>query len=368
VRSTLRNTATNPGEHHDLAQGERLTLTKPDDWHLHVRDGELLRVVVPDSARRFARAIIMPNLQPPITTTDLARQYRERILAAVPGGISFQPLMTLFLNDKTTPSEIVRAKASGFVHGVKWYPAGATTNAEHGVREITHSYAALEAMQEQGLPLLLHAETTDPDIDIFDREEVFLDRQLTPVIRRFPGLRVVVEHLTTRNAVQFVRDTSSQVGGTITAHHLLLNRNALFTGGLRPHHYCRPVLKREQHRLALIEAATSGHPRFFHGTDSAPHLRRDKESACGCAGIYTAHAAIELFAEVFEQADALDRLEQFASFHGADFYGLPRNTERISLVKNPWQVATSLEVNDDSVIPFRAGESVAWRLADVESK
>ena len=347
---------------------ERLTLTKPDDWHLHVRDAELLRRVVPDSARRFARAIIMPNLRPPITTTDLARRYRERIVAAVPSGLNFQPLMTLFLTEETSPTEIAQAKASGFVYGVKWYPAGATTNAEHGVREIARCDPALEALQEQGLPLLVHAETTDPDIDVFDREAVFLDRQLAPVIRRFPGLRVVVEHVTTRNAVQFVRDASPLVGATITAHHLLLNRNALFDGGLRPHHYCRPVLKREPHRLALIEAATSGDTKFFLGTDSAPHPRRDKESACGCAGIYTAHAAIELYAEVFEQAAALDRLEAFASFHGADFYGLPRNTERITLVKTPWQVAASLGEGDESVIPLRAGESVAWQLAGVESK
>ncbi len=351
-----------------MALLEHLTLTKPDDWHLHVRDAELLRRVVPDSARRFARAIIMPNLRPPITTTDLARQYRDRILAAVPDGLNFQPLMTLFLTDETSPAEIARAKPSGFVHGVKWYPAGATTGAENGVREIARCYPALEALEEQGLPLLVHAETTDPDIDVFDREAVFLDSQLAPVIQRFPGLRVVVEHVTTRNAVQFVRDASSVVGGTITAHHLLLNRNALFDGGLRPHHYCRPVLKREPHRLALIEAATSGHPRFFLGTDSAPHLRRDKEAACGCAGIYTAHAAIELYAEAFEQADALDRLEPFASFHGADFYGLPRNAERITLVKSPWQVAPSLGEGDDSVIPFRAGGGVAWQLAGVESK
>lgn len=347
---------------------KRVTLTKPDDWHVHVRDAEMLRRVVPDSARRFARAIIMPNLRTPVTTTDQAGHYRERILATVPDGLNFQPLMTLFLTDETSPAEIVRAKASGFVHGVKWYPAGATTNAEHGVRQITLCFAALEAMEKQGLPLLVHAETTDPDIDVFDREAVFLDRQLAPVIQRLPGLRVVVEHVTTRNAVQFVRDASPLVGGTITAHHLLLNRNALFDGGLRPHHYCRPVLKREQHRLALIEAATSGHARFFLGTDSAPHPRRDKEAACGCAGIYTAHAAIELYAEVFEQADALDRLEPFASFHGTDFYGLPRNTERITLVRNPWQVAVSFGVGDDSVIPLRAGETVAWKLEEVESK
>ena len=344
---------------------ERLTLTKPDDWHLHVRDGALLRRVVPDSARRFARAIIMPNLSPPIITTELARQYRNRILAAVPEDLRFEPLMTLFLTEETAPSEIVKAKVSGFVHAVKWYPSGATTNSESGVREIARCYPVLQAMEEQGFPLLVHAETTAPDIDVFDREAVFIDRQLTPVIQQFPGLRVVVEHVTTRNGVQFVHDASPLVGATITAHHLILNRNALFDGGLRPHHYCRPVLKRESHRLALVEAATSGHPRFFLGTDSAPHPRRDKESACGCAGIYTAHAAIELYAEVFEQADALDRLEPFASFHGADFYGLPRNTEQITLLKKPWQVAESFDIDDDAVIPLRAGESVAWQLAGI---
>jgi dihydroorotase len=344
-----------------------LTLTKPDDWHLHVRDGELMRRVVPDSARRFSRAIIMPNLNPPITTTELARLYRDRILIAVPDGLSFQPLMTLFLTEETTPAEIARAKSSGLVHGVKWYPAGATTNSESGVKEIGRCFSVLEALEEQRLALLVHAETTVPDIDVFDREAVFIDRQLAPLIQRFPGLRVVVEHVTTRNAVQFVQAASPLVGATITPHHLLHNRNALFDGGLRPHHYCRPVLKRESHRLALVEAATSGHPRYFLGTDSAPHLRRDKEAACGCAGIYSAHAAIELYAEVFEQADALDRLEAFASFHGADFYGLPRNKERITLVRKPWQVAASFGVDDDSVIPLRAGERIAWQLAGSES-
>ena len=304
---------------------KRLTLTKPDDWHLHVRDSELLRRVLPDSARRFARAIIMPNLSPPITTTELARQYRNRILAALPKALRFQPLMTLFLNEETSAAEIATAKDSGIVHALKWYPAGATTNSHSGVRDISQCFTVLEAMEELGLPLLVHAETTDPEVDVFDREAVFLDRQLSPVVRRFSGLRVVVEHVTTQNAVQFVRDASSMVGATITVHHLLHNRNSLFDGGLRPHYYCRPVLKRESHRRALVESATSGHPRFFLGTDSAPHLRRNKESACGCAGIYTAHAAIELYAEVFEQEDALDRLEAFASFHGADFYGLPRN-------------------------------------------
>lgn len=347
---------------------EIFSLTKPDDFHLHVRDHDLLKMVVPASAVRFARAIIMPNLQPSITTMELARQYRGRILEAVPSGISFQPLMTLFLTEETSPAEIAAAKASGFVHGVKWYPAGATTNSEHGVREITFCFQALEAMEKLGLPLLVHAETTDPGVDVFDREAVFIDRHLGPLVSRFPGLRVVVEHVTSLQAVQFVQDSSNLVGATITAHHLLLNRNAIFEGGLRPHNYCRPVLKRERHRLALIEAATSGHPRFFLGTDSAPHRRRDKESPCGCAGIYTAHAAIELYAEVFEQVQALDRLEAFASFHGADFYGLPRNQERIALVKMPWRAPSSIPFEDDFVIPFRADEDIPWQLAESNTK
>lgn len=344
---------------------EQLTLTKPDDWHLHVRDGEMLERVVPDSARRFGRAIIMPNLRPPITTTELARLYRNRILDAVPSGMNFQPLMTLFLTDQLLPGEIAKAKESGVIHGVKWYPAGATTNAEHGVREIALCYRALEAMEAHGLPLLVHAETTDPEIDVFDREAVFIDRHLTPVIRTFPGLRVVVEHVSTRHAVQFVLEASPRIGATITAHHLLLNRNAIFEGGLRPHHYCRPVLKREQDRLALVEVATNGCSKFFLGTDSAPHLRQDKESACGCAGIYTAHAAIELYAEVFEQSHALNRLEAFASFHGADFYGLPRNSERITLVKQPWAIDTSIKVGNDSLIPYGAGEVVGWQIEEL---
>lgn len=345
----------------------QLTLTKPDDWHLHVRDGEMLERVVLDSARRFGRAIIMPNLHPPITTTNLARHYRERILAAVPGGMNFQPLMTLFLTDQLSPSEISKAKESGVIHGVKWYPSGATTNSEHGVREIARCYSALEAMESHGLPLLVHAETTDPDIDVFDREAVFIDRHLTPVIRMFPGLRVVVEHVSTRHAVQFVLDASPRIGATITAHHLLLNRNALFEGGLRPHHYCRPVLKRERDRLALVEVATKGCVKFFLGTDSAPHLRQDKESACGCAGIYTAHAAIELYAEVFEQSNALDRLEAFASFHGADFYGLPRNSEQITLVKQPWTIDQAIKVGNDSLIPYRAGGIVDWQIEETRN-
>ena len=347
---------------------QTLTITRPDDWHVHMRDGELLRLVVPDTSRRFARAIIMPNLNPPITTTDLAQQYRQRILAAVPAGLNFEPLMTLYLTEDMRPDEVPAAKASGVVHGVKWYPAGSTTHSQHGVKEITRCYPVLAAMQAHGLPLLVHAETTDPTVDVFDREAVFIDRHLAPVIAHFPELRVVVEHLTTRHAVQFVRDASPFVAGTITAHHLLLNRGAMFAGGLRPHHYCLPVLKREEHRLALVEAATGGHPRYFLGTDSAPHPRRDKEAACGCAGIYTAHAAIELYAEVFEQAGALERLEAFASFHGADFYGLPRNDQRITLERNPWRVPESLPIDGDTVIPFRSGETVGWRLAGIDGR
>jgi dihydroorotase len=340
-----------------------LTITKPDDWHLHLRDGDMLRRVLPDTARQFARAIVMPNLLPPITTTEQARQYRERILQALPSGCDFQPLMTLYLTEETTAAVIVAAKTSGFVHAVKWYPAGATTHSQLGVRDASRCEAALAALEAHDLPLLVHAETTDPRVDIFDREAVFLERELAPVLRRFPGLRVVVEHVTTEQGVKFVRSATSRVAATITAHHLLLNRNALFEGGLRPHHYCRPVLKREKHQLALIEAATSGDRRFFLGTDSAPHPRRDKESSCGCAGVYTAHAAIELYCEVFEQAGALERLEAFASFHGPDFYGLPRNTESIRLEKNSWSVPDSIPLREDVLIPFRAGEQITWKLA-----
>ncbi|MCL4207268.1 MAG: dihydroorotase [Pirellulaceae bacterium] len=339
-----------------------LFLTRPDDWHVHVRDGEMLRRVVPATARQFARAIIMPNLVPPVATTELARQYRERILAAVPSGASFEPLMTLYLTENMSPDEVAEAKASGMVHGVKWYPAGATTHSQFGVENISRCDAVVAAMEEHDLPLLVHAETPEFDVDVFDREAVFIDRHLVPLVARFPRLRLVVEHLTTRHGVQFVRDASARVAGTITVHHLLLNRNALFAGGLRPHSFCLPVLKREEHRLALVEAATGGNPRYFLGTDSAPHRRRDKEAACGCAGVFTAHAAIELYAEVFESAGALERLDAFASFHGPDFYGLPRNTQRIRLEKHPWRVPDCLGNGDDAIVPFRAGELVKWRL------
>jgi dihydroorotase len=341
----------------------RLTLTRPDDWHLHLRDGEHLRAVLPDSARRFARAIVMPNLAPPVTTTALALAYRNRILAALPPGLAFEPLMTLYLTDNTRPEEIVRARESGLVYGVKYYPAGATTHSDSGVTDLRRCYAALEAMERCGLPLLVHGEVTDPSVDIFDREKVFLERVLAPLVERFTHLRVVVEHITTREAVQFVSDAPARVAATITAHHLLLNRNALFAGGIRPHHYCLPVLKRETHREALIQAATGGSPKFFLGTDSAPHARHTKEAGCGCAGIYTAHAGIELYAEVFAQAGALDRLEGFASFFGADFYGLPRNTGSITLIEDEWRVPQEIAFGADTLVPFRSGQLVRWRLA-----
>ncbi|MEN6628934.1 MAG: dihydroorotase, partial [Sulfuricella sp.] len=306
---------------------EKLTLTRPDDWHLHLRDGEQMRTVLPDTARRFGRAIVMPNLRPPVVTTDMAAAYRERIRAALPANARFEPLMTLYLTDNTLPVEMVRAKASGLVHGVKLYPAGATTNSDSGVTDIMKCAAVLAEMEKQGLPLLVHGEVTDPEVDVFDREKMFIDRVLMPLVQRFPGLLIVLEHVTTRDGVEFVKAASARVSATLTAHHLLLNRNAMFAGGIRPHHYCLPVLKREEHRRALVDAAISGSPKFFLGTDSAPHAKGAKEAACGCAGMYTAGAGIELYAEAFEQAGALDKLEAFARFYGADFYGLPRNTE-----------------------------------------
>ncbi|MEO7559876.1 MAG: dihydroorotase [Nitrosospira sp.] len=341
-----------------------LTLTRPDDWHLHLRDGAQMRAVLPDTARRFGRAIVMPNLRPPVMTTSMALAYRERILAALPRGMRFEPLMTLYLTDNTAPEEIIEARRSGAIQAVKYYPAGATTNSSAGVTDIARCYATLETMEQAGMPLLVHGEVTDPEVDVFDKEKIFLERVLIPITRRFPQLRIVFEHITTREAVEFVRGASSNVAATITAHHMLLNRNALFQGGIRPHHYCLPVLKRETHRRTLIEAAISGNPKFFLGTDSAPHSRSTKETACGCAGIYTAHAAIELYAEAFEQADALDKLEAFASFHGADFYQLPRNKENITLKKENWSVPPQLEFADDVVVPLRAGENLAWKLVD----
>ena len=340
-----------------------LSLTRPDDWHLHLRDGPTLAAVAPDTARRFGRAIVMPNLLPPVTTTAQALAYRERVLAAVPAGLSFEPLMALYLTDETTPAEILRARASGAVAAVKLYPAGATTHSDAGVTDLTRTHGALAAMAETGLPLLIHGEVTDPQVDIFDRERVFLERSLFPLIERFPGLKVVLEHVSTREGVARVRGGPERLAATITPHHLLLSRNAMFAGGLRPHHFCLPVAKREEDRLALVEAATSGHPRFFLGTDSAPHPRRRKESGSAPGGIYTAHAAIELYAEVFEQAGALERLEAFASFHGPDFYGLPRNRDRVTLVREPWTVPATLVMGEEELVPFRAGEGVAWRLA-----
>jgi dihydroorotase len=339
-----------------------LTLTRPDDWHLHVRDGAALACVVPHTARQFGRAIIMPNLKPPVTTTAQALAYRERILAAVPAGIDFTPLMTLYLTDNTPAEEIHRAKDSGLVHAVKLYPAGATTHSDAGVTDLRKPAAALEAMAEAGLPLLVHGEVTDAEVDVFDREAVFIERHLAPLVERLPGLKVVLEHITTRQGIEFVQAAPDTVAGTLTAHHLLLNRNAMFSGGLRPHHYCLPVLKRETHREALVAAAISGSPKFFLGTDSAPHPRNAKESACGCAGMYSAHAAIELYAEAFEAAGALDRLEAFASHFGPDFYGLPRNRARITLRREDWQVPDAYPLGSESLVPLYAGQTLHWRL------
>jgi dihydroorotase len=339
-----------------------LTLTRPDDWHLHVRDGAVLADVVPHTARCFGRAIIMPNLKPPVTGCEAALAYRERILAAIPDGMAFEPLMTLYLTDTTTPGEIEKAAADSHIHAVKLYPSGATTHSDAGVTDIGRTYDTLAAMAEHGLPLLVHAEVTDPDIDVFDREAVFIDRHLQDIVARFPDLRVVLEHVTTRDGIDFVRSSGNNVAGTLTAHHLLLNRNAMFEGGIRPHAYCLPVLKRESHRDALVEAAISGSNKFFLGTDSAPHPRESKETGCGCAGLYTAHAAIELYAQAFEDAGALDRLEGFASFFGPDFYGLPRNTGSITLVKNDWTVPDSYPLGNSQVVPMQAGQTLHWQL------
>jgi dihydroorotase len=341
---------------------DRLTLKRPDDCHLHLRDGPALAAVVRDSARRFARAIVMPNLKPPIRTTEQALRYRERILAALPEGAAFEPLMTLYLTDDTPPQEIERARLSGRVFGVKLYPAGATTHSDEGVTRLSRCFHAIEKMEEVGLPLLIHGEATDPAIDVFDRERAFIEDSLGPLVERFGALKVVLEHVTTRDAVQYVEVTGPNVAATITAHHLLMNRNALFMGGIRPHHYCLPVLKREEHREALVEAATSGNPKFFLGTDSAPHARALKEAGCGCAGIYTAHAAIELYAAAFEEAGALDRLEGFASEFGAAFYGLAANRDTITLAREAWQVPQALDFGGEALVPLRAGETIPWKL------
>lgn len=341
-----------------------LTLLRPDDWHLHVRDGAHLASVVPFTARQFARAVIMPNLKPPVTNVAMAGDYRQRILRAVPAQYRFEPLMTLYLTDTTSPDEIRAAKASGFMIGAKLYPAGATTHSDAGVTSIEKIYPALEAMQECGLTLQVHGEVTDADIDVFDRECVFIDRILARVVERFARLRVVFEHVTTREAVQFVKSARRGVAATITPQHLLLNRNAIFQGGIRPHNYCLPVLKRERDRNALVEAATGDDARFFLGTDSAPHARHAKEHSCGCAGIFSAHAAIELYAEAFEQAGRLDRLQAFASERGPDFYGMPRNTDEIVLERVAWTSPASYRFGDDELVPFRAGESIAWKMLE----
>jgi dihydroorotase len=342
----------------------RLTLRQPDDWHLHLRDGAQLAAVLPHTARRFARALVMPNLKPPMTDTAALAAYRDRILAARPAGAEFEPIMTLYLTDGTTAAELKRAAATGFVVGAKLYPAGATTHSDAGVTSIDRVWRALEAMAELGLVLQVHGEVTDPRIDVFDREQAFIDRVLARVIERLPALKVVFEHVTTRAAVEFVRSVRPGVAATITPQHLLLNRNALFDGGLRPHHYCLPVLKRERDREALVEAATGDDARFFLGTDSAPHERGTKETGCGCAGIYSAHAALELYAEVFDQADRLERLEAFASERGADFYGRPRNAGRLALERVAWQVPAAYPFGEGTLVPFRAGAPVAWRLVD----
>lgn len=340
----------------------RLTFTRPDDAHVHLRDGAALSAVVADTASRFARAVIMPNLKPPILTTADAVAYRRRILAALPPDTFFQPLMTLYLTEKTPKEEIVRAKESGIVHGVKLYPAGATTHSEEGVHNIAACDEIFGVMEALDMPLLIHGEVTDSKVDVFDRERVFIERHLIPITKRFPNLRVVLEHITTRFAADFVRSAPDNVAATITAHHLLLNRNAMFEGGIRPHAYCLPLLKREDDRCALIEAAVSGNPKFFLGTDSAPHSSKQKEASCGCAGIYTSHAALELYAEIFEEENALNRLEAFASFFAADFYKIPRNVGQITLEKRAWQVPLSISFAEDTLVPFRAGTSINWKI------
>jgi dihydroorotase len=343
-----------------------LTLKRPDDWHVHLRDGAALAAVVGFTAERFGRAIVMPNLKPAVATAAMARAYRERIMAALPPRASFEPLLTLYLTNATTPQEIDRAQATGFIHGVKLYPAGATTHSDAGVSDIAKVYAVLGRMEEIGMPLLVHGETPHPDVDVFDRESHFIDSVLLPLVDRFPRLRVVFEHITTARAVEFVSNARPGVGATITPQHLLHNRNAIFSGGIRPHYYCLPILKRERDRQALLGAATSGNPRFFLGTDSAPHERAAKENACGCAGMFTAHAAIELYAEAFESAGRLDRLEPFASHFGADFYGLPRHDDTITLLKESWVPPPMYDFGDGALVPYRGGEPIAWRLAGVD--
>jgi len=340
-----------------------ISLRRPDDWHLHVRDGDSLKAVIGFTAERFGRAIIMPNLKPPVTTVELATAYRKRIVESLPKGARFEPLMTLYMTDRTDPSEVNRAKTTGFIHGFKLYPAGATTNSDSGVTRIENVYGVLERMSELGLVFQVHGEVTHNDVDVFDREARFIDDVLAPLTDRFPKLKIVFEHITTKQAVEFVQSARPGIGATITPQHLLHNRNAIFVGGIRPHYYCLPVLKTEPDRVALVEAATSGDPRFFLGTDSAPHARHTKEAPCGCAGMFSAHAGIELYAEAFEAAGALARLEAFASDFGSDFYGLPRNTGRIKLIKDPWAVPVHYPYGADELVPMRAGEQIAWRLA-----
>lgn len=341
---------------------QRITITRPDDWHLHVRDNEYLADVVPHTASTFARAIIMPNLKPPVTTVEKAISYRQRILSALPQETLFNPLMVLYLTNNTKADDIVNAYHSEYVYAVKYYPAGATTNSDAGVTDIKNTYNALAKMEELGVPLLVHGEVTDQSIDVFDREYVFIESILKPLLKDFPKLKVVLEHITTQQAAEFVAQAPDNIAATITPHHLLFNRNAMFKGGMNPHYYCLPILKRETHRQALVSAATSGSKKFFLGTDSAPHAQDNKETSCGCAGIYSAHAAIELYAEVFDNANALDKLEGFASFFGADFYGLPRNTDTITLKKADWQVPDSYTFAKQKLIPLRAGEKIKWTI------
>lgn len=341
---------------------QSITLTCPDDWHLHVRDNEYLASVVPHTAATFSRAIIMPNLKPPVTNVEQALAYRNRILAALPKESTFNPLMVLYLTNNTSTDDIIDAANSEHVHAVKYYPAGATTNSDAGITDIKNAYSALAKMEELGLPLLIHGEVTDPNVDVFDRERVFIDSVLTPLLKDFPKLKVVLEHITTKDAVEFVTKADENIAATITPHHLLFNRNVMFKGGMNPHYYCLPILKRETHREALIAAATSGNKKFFLGTDSAPHAQNNKETSCGCAGIYSAHAAIELYAEAFDDANKLDKLEGFASFYGADFYGLPRNTHTITLEKADWQVPDSYDFANQKLIPLRAGENIKWKI------
>ena len=341
----------------------RLTITRPDDWHLHLRDAEALAAVAPMTAKQFARAIVMPNLKPPVTTVKQAVEYADRIIAAV-GDSEFEPLMTLYLTDNTSAEEIVAASKSCFVKAVKLYPAGATTNSDDGVTDIRHCDDAIAAMEEHGVPLLIHGEVTDVDIDVFDREKVFIERTLLPLLQRHPRLKVVFEHITTADAVDFVMSADERIGATITVHHLMYNRNAMFRGGIRPHMYCLPILKREQHRQALRDAVASGNSKFFLGTDSAPHPQHAKESSCGCAGVFSAHAAIEMYATVFDQLGALDKLEAFTSFHGPDFYGLPRNEDSITLERTEWTIPDAYPMGDEQLIPLMAGEPIGWKLVD----